>query len=148
MSEIDTLLRTPRELTIGAETYTLRPLTVRAVPVISRCIGPLWADLTQRPDLLANHAALAGWMLLHLPPLIEERLDDLLALLAMATGKPAEQIADLPLDEFVQLLLAVQEDARDFFTRKVLPSLKTAWSRGDGATSSTPSSPPATTATH
>lgn len=145
MSEIETLLREPRAVQIGGRHYALRPLTVRAVPVISRCIGPLWDELAQRPDLLANQSALTGWMLLRLPALIESRLDDLLQLLGMITGEQPDTLAELPLEDFVELLIAAHGDVRDFFTRTLLPRLKAA-ANGDGATLSTPSSPPATAA--
>lgn len=147
MSEIETLLREPKAVQIGGRHYALRPLTVRAVPVISRCIGPLWDELAQRPDLLANQAALTGWMLLRLPALIESRLDDLLQLLEQITGERAGALAELPLEDFVDLLIAAHGDVRDFFTRTLLPRLKAAAANGDGATSSTPSSPPATAET-
>lgn len=148
MDELNTLLREPKPLTVGGRAYTLKPFGVRAVPVMSRLAGGIWEELMGRPDLLDNRDALVGWLLLKLPGLIETRIDELLALMAMQTGETVAHLEGLPFDDFIELGRACLEDAQDFFTRRVMPQLKAAMAaHGDGATSSQPSSPTATTGT-
>lgn len=148
---LDTLLRTPATVTVGGKAYTLRPFGVRAVPVMSRLVGDVWGELVSRPDLLANHNALIGWLLLRLPTMIETKIEDLLALLSMQTGETVAALEAMPLDDFIALGRAGLEDAHGFFTRRILPlmpQLKTAMgAAGTGATSSPPSSQPDIAAT-
>ncbi len=145
---LSTLLREPKTVTVGGKGYTLKPFGVRAVPVMSRLVADIWGELVQRPDLLENHDALIGWLLLRLPGMIETKIDDLLALLAMQTGEPVKALEEMPLDDFIELGKAALEDGLDFFTRKVVPQLKTAMAAsGIGPIPSTPSSPPDTAET-
>lgn len=145
---LDTLLRTPATPTVGGKTYTLKPFGVRAVPVMSRLVEDVWGELMQRPDLLADQDALVGWLLLRLPGMIEHKIEDLLALMAMQTGESVQALEAMPLDDFMELGGACLEDAQDFFSRKILPMLKkAAAARGTGPTSSPSSSPTDTTAT-
>lgn len=147
-STLDTLLRMPKTVTVGGKGYTLKPFGVRAVPVMSRLVGDVWGELVQRPDLLANRDALIGWLLLKLPGLIESKIDDLLALLALQTGESVAALEDLPLDDFIELGRAGLEDGLDFFTRRVTPQLMAAMdAHGAGQTASPSSSQPATAAT-
>jgi hypothetical protein len=99
---LNTLLRTPITVTVGGKPCTLRPFGVRAVPVMSRLVGDVWGELVSRPDLLANRDALVGWLLLRLPTMIETKIDDLLALLAMQTGETVAALEALPLYEFLE----------------------------------------------
>ena len=86
--------------------------------------------------------------MLRLPGMIESKIEDLLTLLAMQTGEPRDALVALPLDDFYDLAEAALEDGQDFFTRRVMPRMKkTMAAHGIGATSSPPSSPPATAAT-
>lgn len=145
---LDTLLREPKTVQAGGKAYTLKPFGVRAVPVMTRLVGDVWGELVQRPDLLADQDALVGWLLLRLPGMIETKIDDLLALLAMQTGESVADLEAMPLDDFLTLGRACLEDGQDFFTRKILPQIKAAMAdHGIGATSSPPSSPPDTAAT-
>lgn len=145
---IDTLLRTPKSVTVGGKAYTFKPFGVRAVPVMSRLVSDVWGELMQRPELMQNKDALIGWLLVRLPGMIETKIDDLLALLAMQTGETVQALEALPLDDFIELGRAGLEDGLDFFTRRMLPQLKAAMdANGIGAMSSPPSSPPDTAAT-
>lgn len=142
---LNTLLREPKALTIGGQAYSLRPLTVRDVPFVSRLLRDVWNELVARPDLTGNREALLGWLLVRLPELLETKVEDTLALLARQTGKSADELGDLPLDLFLELGAAALEDAIDFFTHQVIPALnRAADARGTGAMPTPPSSPPDT----
>lgn len=142
---LNTLLREPKTVKVAGRAYALKPFGVRAVPVMSRLVADIWGELVQRPDLLANRDALIGWLLLRLPNMIETKIDDLLALLAMQTGEPVKALEAMPLDDFIELGRAALEDGLDFFTRRVMPQMKAAMAGyGIGPTPSTPSSPPGT----
>ena len=120
---LDALLRVPKQVQVGAKTYALKPFGILAVPVFSRLADGIWQELMDRPDLLANQQALMGWLLLKLPGLIETRIEDLLALMAMQTGATRTELVDLPLDDFYDLAQACFADAQDFFMRRVMPRL-------------------------
>lgn len=146
--DLNTLLRTPKTVTVGAKQYALRPFGVLAVPVMSRLVGDVWADLMARPELLDNRDVLIGWLMARMPRLIETRIEDLLTLMSMQTGESRDALVALELDEFLELARACLEDGQDFFTRRILPRLKAAMdARGIGPTSSPSSSPPDTGAT-
>lgn len=139
------LLREPKAVEVGGKTYTLRPLTVRDVPFVSRLIGGIWDELMGRPDLLGDPRALTGWLLIRLPGLLESRVEELLALLARQTGNDIDELAALPLDLYLDLASAGLEDGLDFFTGQVIPVLrKRLEKRWTGLMSSPPSSPPDT----
>lgn len=147
---LNTLLREPKTVTVGGKAYSFRPFGVRAVPLMSRLVADIWGELVQRPDLLANRDALVGWLLLRLPDMIETKIDDLLALLALQTGEPVVALEAMPLDDFIELGQAALEDGLDFFTRRVMPQIKAAMTAtaasGTGATFSPPLSPSGTSA--
>lgn len=144
---LNTLLRTPKTLSVGGKDYTFKPFGVRAVPVMSRLVGDVWGELVQRPELLANKDALIGWLMARLPGMIESKIDDLLALLAMQTGETVGALEAMPLDDFIELGRAGLEDGLDFFTQRMLPQLKAAMNaHGIGATSLPPSLQPDTAA--
>lgn len=142
------LLREPKAVEVGGKTYTLRMLTVRDVPFVSRLIRDVWNELMARPDLLGNTDALSGWVIMQLPGLLETKIEDLLALLSRQTGESADALGALPLDQFIELASAALEDGLDFFTRQVMPVLtKQLAAHGIGQMSSPSSSPTDTGAT-
>lgn len=144
---LDRLLQQPKPVQVGAKTYTLRQLTVRDVPFVSRLLRDTWDELMLRPDLLADRQALVGWLLVRLPAALETKIEPMLELLARQTGESADALGALPLDQFAELALAALEDSLDFFTRQVIPVLaKSRLAPGAGPMSGPASSQPATAA--
>ena len=72
MSDLDTLIPAPVELTVGGETLLLKPLKVGQMPAFLRAISPVLQQLT-KPEI--------DWLLL-----FGERGHDLLSAIAIAVG--------------------------------------------------------------
>ncbi len=112
LNELDTLVPQPQEVTVGGERLLIQPLKIGQLPGFLRAISPLMQQVTS-PEV--NWLALLG-----------ERGEDLLAAMAIATGKPLAWVEDLPADEAIVLAAKVIEVNADFFTRTVMPRLDAA----------------------
>jgi len=115
-NELEVLVPPVVELTIGGDTLTLQPLKVGQLPAFLRAVGPILQKLTA-PEI--------DWL-----ALLGMRGDDLLAALAIATGKPRAWVDELAADEAILLAARVLEVNADFFTRTVIPKLDGLFPKG------------------
>ncbi len=115
MTELDTLIPTPVELTIAGEVLAVKPLKVGQMPAFLRAIGPVVQQLAA-PEI--------DWL-----QLFGERGHDLLSAIAIAVGKPRTWVDELGADDAIRLAAQVIEVNADFFTRAVLPQLETLFAR-------------------
>ncbi len=123
------------EITVGGEALTVKPFAFGLLPKVIKLVRKV-AEGLKGPtvDILQ---------------IMEDGGDDLMALIALATGKPRAWVDALPLDEGVLLTSTVLEVNRDVFTKAVVPRLSGLLNAlglepSTGATSSEPSSPAAT----
>ena len=109
MSDLDTLIPQPVELSVRGETLLIKPLKVGQMPAFLREISPAIQQLT---------GADIDWL-----ALFGSHGDNLLAAVAIAVGKPRPWIDELGADEAILLAAKVIEVNADFFTRTVIPKL-------------------------
>lgn len=109
MSDLDTLVPQPVELTIAGEALAIRPLKVGQMPAFLRAINPVMHELT---------GSSIDWL-----AMLGEHGDELLSAIAIAVGKPRDWVDELPADEAILLAAKVIEVNADFFTRTVMPKL-------------------------
>lgn len=109
MSDLETLIPQPLELTVGGESLAIKPLKVGQMPAFLRAISPVMQHLTR---------AEIDWLLL-----FGEHGEDLLMAIGIAVGKPRPWVDELAADEAILLAAKVIEVNADFFTRTVLPRL-------------------------
>jgi hypothetical protein len=109
MSDLEQLMPVPAELVIHGETLTVKPLKVGQLPAFLRAVSPIMQDLASPST---------DWL-----TLLAERGNDVLAAIAIATGKPRPWVDDLGPDDAILLAAKVIEVNADFFTRTVMPKL-------------------------
>ncbi len=109
MSDLDILIPTSIELSVGGETVAVKPLKVGQLPAFLRTISPVLQHLTTTE---------IDWL-----RLFGERGDDLLSAIAIAIGKPRAWVDELAADEAILLAAKVIEVNADFFTRTVMPRI-------------------------
>lgn len=124
------LFAQPLMIIINGEELALTPFRADAIPKVLQLSKPFAGDLVQMYktgiieihviNLLADHG---------------ERVFDLAAILAC---KPREWVGRLPPDELLKLLIVLFEVNADFFSQRLLPALKSAWSRISGRLSNLP----------
>lgn len=125
-------------VSLAGETYTIKPFTFGALPKVLGVLRAMASELkADEIDVLK---------------LIESHLGDMTALMALATGKPAEWIGGLQMDEAIALATAIVEENKEVFNRAVMPKLSALLAGlgvvpSTGETSSAPSSQPATDTT-
>lgn len=110
MSDLDTLIPQAVELTVGGETFAIKPLKVGQMPAFLRAVSPVMQHLSR---------AEIDWLLL-----FGENGDDLLSAIGIAVGKPRPWVDELAADEAILLAAKVIEVNADFFTRTVIPRLE------------------------
>lgn len=109
MSDLDILIPTSVELSVGSEIVAVKPLKVGQLPAFLRAISPVLQHLTTTE---------IDWL-----RLFGERGDDLLSAIAIAIGKPRAWVDELAADEAILLAAKVIEVNADFFTRTVMPRI-------------------------
>jgi hypothetical protein len=129
---------TVRTVAVGSRTVTVRPLTLGKLPRFLRAVSPIVAALVGNTSASSPRSGGQGSGELEpgQPPAIEFNLTelDLLDLytqhgeainlaLTIATDITAAEIEAMELDVAVQVILAMYEVNRDFFTHKLLPHL-------------------------
>lgn len=104
--ELEVLFPESRTVTIAGEAYTITPPTVRQMGAIGKLLKRLvdgGAAESTVEMLLLSHA------------------DEMTALVAIATGRPDDQIAALRSDYGLELAIAVWEVWSPFFVKRMLP---------------------------
>ncbi len=110
MSELDTLMPAPLELTIAGEMLQLTPLRVGQLPAFLRNVEPIVRELAS-PSI--------DWL-----SLFGTHGDAVLNAIAIATGKPRDWLDGLTTDAAIELAARVIEVNADFFIRAVLPRIE------------------------
>lgn len=105
-AELEVLFPESRTVTISGEPYTITPPTVRQMGAIGKLLKRLLDDG-------AGQATVEMLMLSH--------ADEMAALVAIATGRPEEQIGALQVDHGLELAIAVWEVYAPFFVKRMLP---------------------------
>jgi hypothetical protein len=157
MTQDDVSRETPDEMEVIAstrirvvecrgESVEVKPLTIGQLPRFVKAVRPL---LVVHADTIAAD----GFSLDMAVGMVESHADQLVAAIAVATGRPAAWINETTLDEFTELATAVFAVNLDFFVRRLLPSLARNVTdlaghipelNGSGRTPSSSSSEPAT----
>lgn len=144
MNDLDVLQPAGKDVQVGAETVTIKPIKFGQLPQASRLLLPLSKQITAAFKgtgelTLAETAGL-------LVELMADGGEDLLTALSFFIGKPREWFDTLENDEGLEILNAVFEVNADFFSRRVLPMFAPAAPAAPptGAMSSESSSPLAT----
>lgn len=108
--ELDIIDPQPESLTIDGEEMELRPLTVGRLPAFTRAIRPMMPFFQDGEfdvvDLLADHG------------------EDLIAAVAIASGRPSPWIEALDPINFVELATAAIQVNMDFFNRRLVPAIQ------------------------
>ena len=144
MSDLDTLFP-DRELTVGGETLSIRPLTFGQLPAAVKLLNPV-IKAVGASGLLGGEKKELGQIITSGLDLFAVGGEDLLAFLAFAVRKPREWFDTMEADDGIRVLNAVFEANMDFFNRRVLPQLGLQAAASDGDSSSASSSQPVTDA--
>jgi hypothetical protein len=111
MSEdLEVLFPTGKTVTANGEEITIKPYTFGQIPKVIGTVRKLSGALGENGDVLEA---------------IEKGGEDLIALVMFTTGKPRDWFDSLPTDEGVALVTAIYEVNKDFFDKRVKPTLPT-----------------------
>lgn len=138
MSDLDVLFP-GREVVVGGETITVKPLAFGQLPKAAKLLQPVVKALRASGAIGGEGSVIdlfGSWV-----DMLAAGGEELLALVGFAIGKPREWFDGLSMDDGVALVRAAVEVNGDFFGRKVLPMLTGV---ADGVMSSEPSSQPGT----
>ena len=145
MSDLDVMYPAGQEVKVGGESLTVKPLKFGQLAQASRLMSPIARQVaaalkTDDDRTLADTASV-------FVDLMAAGGDDLMNALGFFVGKPREWFDTLEMDDGLRLMQAVYEVNADFFRVRVLPMFAKAAAVDPqtGATSSEPSSAPATT---
>lgn len=110
MSDLETLIPAPVELTLGGKTLAIVPFKVGVLPKMARACAPFM-------DLLKPGTSV-DWL-----KLVGDHGENVFTALAIATGQQQEWVENLTAEEAILLAEAVIGVNADFFTRRVLPAI-------------------------
>ena len=127
--EFDAIAPIRETILFGGVSYVLAPLTIAQLPPAARALRALG------PQRLADAFGGDGQQLLDI---LAEHGEELVNLLAVASGIPVGKIGAAGPDEFVELAAAVIKVNTDFFTQRLAPAIRALESRGVGLTPSSP----------
>ena len=105
--------------TAAGERVEVAPLKVRQLGAFARAVGPLIEDLSVIATMPAGDQAGA------FGSVVVRHCDEVAQAVASATGRTAEWVGNLDLDDLVGLAGVVVEVNADFFVRRLLPVLET-----------------------
>lgn len=106
----------------GVRGLALRPLRVGAIPQLVRVARPVIEALVDG-DLLVVGGELVDIKIGSVLNLIADHGDAIFQAVSIATGVPADELANGDIDEFVVLVQRAVEVNRDFFSQKLAPLL-------------------------
>lgn len=102
-------------VSVGGETLTITPIRVVHLPALIREVKAL---MTAGVALPTDATALQpGWVL----DLVENHLDAILRICALAIGRPTDWVGQLDAMELIELAMKVVEVNADFFGRRLGP---------------------------
>lgn len=123
-NDISVLLPEPQAVTFGKYTIHVQPIGVKQARRAGSVIALLMADIGDIATLLpaagGNYAAIAPTVALSVGANVERCIE----LVEIASGVPAEELDQLPLDEFVELASQLVQINARFFTERLLPALQ------------------------
>src|SRR5689334_843130 len=117
-----------REVTCKGETIKVVPLFFGQYPTAAKLARPLAMALFQSGLLTVKDevVSISPELVTALPVVLDEGGEAFMAFFAFAIGKPRKWFDTLPGDEGIDLAMAILEENRDFFVRRLLPKLKAA----------------------
>lgn len=127
---VESLLVPQRKVELAGEVVTIEPMRVRHLPVVTKAMTLFFERLASNADPLV---------------VVGDCMPEISAAMAALTGKSAEWINDLQIEDGLTLAVVLLEANRDFFVTKVLPKLQTLG--GAGSMSYSVSSQPGTPST-
>lgn len=112
MNKVDITFINPPESTISIDgtDYTVRPITMRHLPALVRCVEPAFADLAE----LVLTPSLEGAV-----KVVGKNSELVCEAIAICTGTQRDKIEDMHPDRAAALLLICCEVNADFFFRAV-----------------------------
>ncbi|MDH4566183.1 hypothetical protein E8E95_05780 [Pseudomonas sp. BN414] len=123
----------PVEVPLRAKGFSVYPIQVEQIPTISRLIGEMHPQLQELAEHLerarADGSDLSAMFeqaleRLDILSLVDQHRDALLGLCSILTHRSMEDIAQLGIDDFLGLLLALVELNLDFFYLRLRPQLR------------------------
>lgn len=123
--DLDKLLPSGREVTVGGETLTLLPFTFGQLPKAVKLLRPVTEAVGAAGIVSLDGTAVrlaADWPL-KLPALMDDAGEALLQFIAFASGKPRTWFDTLGADDGIELTKAVFEANGDFFVKRIAPRL-------------------------
>jgi len=99
--------------TINEIEYDIKPLKIGQIPAFTRAIKPAIASFTWNNDDEAENLDV------DIVALIGEHGDGIMEATAIATGAPLEDVQDMEIDEFAEVVADVLAVNADFFTRRL-----------------------------
>ncbi|QPC30981.1 hypothetical protein IS481_14745 [Caldimonas thermodepolymerans] len=97
---------------VGGESITVREFGFGQIPTVAKHLAAVFSNASIGPSGEIN-----------LPQLIAQGGEDVMAILALAAGKPRSWLDTLSVDEGVGLLSAVIAVNKESFAKKLMPAL-------------------------
>lgn len=111
MSEASIIAPT-REVVVGAETLVIRPFAFSKLPAVAKRLANIALSVQDTETL-------------DIPSLLADGGDDILAVMALAIGKPVSWFDSLhEWDKGIEILSAIVELNREQFVKKLLPAIQ------------------------
>jgi hypothetical protein len=110
--QLEQLLPEPALVKAGGLDIEIKPLTIGQIPKITKLLKGV--PLSLDPETIGSGEYWLG--------LIGEHGDNIIEVVAVASGQDKNIVSGFPLDDFVKLAVKVIEVNADFFTRKVMPA--------------------------
>lgn len=118
------LFAEPLKLVVAGEELAITPLRFGMIPRVLDLASPFLGQLVQlRPGVAVE---------VDMIELVSRHGDRVNALVALLAGKPRDWVDNLPPDEALKLVGALVEVNWDFFSHRLQPAFKSAWSRLSG----------------
>lgn len=118
MSELEILFPQGKEVILKEKVFTIKPFTLGQIPKVMQFM--------QKVAVPAQAAVYSGKAqdAATLMAIFAEAGEDIIKLVSAIIKEPVEFVTELEMDESVELIQAIIEVNKDFFSKKVAPILK------------------------
>ena len=119
--QLEVLFPNSINVKVGDETIIISPFKFGQINKVIKVATPLFGLLKSQVDLTKTESEV-GAQVMEL--VLTNGGDALGEIINIATGRSKEWIDELESDSVIELLVAIVEVNKDFFTKKVLPLIK------------------------